>query len=177
MMKWAPLRAWDDLPRFDTTSASLFGQLYILFCQLSPAECLVLCRSYGASGEELASIGADINQPMESQMRNPQPPARQQRQQQRKPNDLSYCLMALDRDQTLIAVVELSLSSWLVAGVVPGVERQPLKKLKPEPGLLFEILHRWRLEAKRSGQARDAAHCGHCAHVRRLQAAIQPAQG
>ena len=43
--------------------------------------------------------------------------------QQRKPNDLSRSLTALDMDTTLIAVVELSLSSWLVAGIVPGVER------------------------------------------------------
>jgi transposase len=48
----------------------------------------------------------------------------------RKPNDPSHCLAALDSDQTLVAGVELSLSNWLVA----GVERQPLKKLKPEPG-------------------------------------------
>jgi transposase len=48
----------------------------------------------------------------------------------------------LDGDHTLMAVVELSLSSWLVGGVVPGVERQPLKKLKPEPGALLELLHR-----------------------------------
>jgi hypothetical protein len=34
----------------------------------------------------------------------------------------------------LIAVVEMSLSSWLVAGIVPGVERQPLKKLKVSDG-------------------------------------------
>ena len=47
---------------------------------------------------------------------------------QRKPNDLSRSLAALDLDHTLIAVVEMSLSSWLVAGIVPGVERQPLKK-------------------------------------------------
>jgi hypothetical protein len=32
---------------------------------------------------------------------------------QRKPNDLSRSLIALDMDTTLIAVVELSLSSWL----------------------------------------------------------------
>ena len=50
--------------------------------------------------------------------------------QQRKPNDLSRSLITLDMDTTLIAVVELRLSSWLVAGIVPGVERQPLKKLK-----------------------------------------------
>jgi transposase len=32
-------------------------------------------------------------------------------------------------DATLIAVIEMSQSSWLVAGIVPGVERQRLKKL------------------------------------------------
>jgi transposase len=47
---------------------------------------------------------------------------------QRKPNDLSRSLTALDMDTTLIAVVELSLSSWLVAGIVPGVERQLLHR-------------------------------------------------
>jgi transposase len=85
-------------------------------------------------------------------MRKPKQPTRRQPQQQRKPNDLSRSVVALDADHTLIAVVELSLSSWLVAGVVPGVERQPLKKLKPEPGALLELLHRWRLEAERSGR-------------------------
>jgi transposase len=49
---------------------------------------------------------------------------------QRKPNDLSRSLIPLDLDTALIAVVELSLSSWLVAGIVPGLERQPLKKLE-----------------------------------------------
>ena len=29
------------------------------------------------------------------------------------------------------AVVELSQSSWLVGGVLPGIERQPCKKLEP----------------------------------------------
>jgi transposase len=86
-------------------------------------------------------------------MRKPkQPDPRRCKPQQRKPNDLGRCLVALDADHTLIAVVELSLSSWLVAGVVPGVERQPLKKLKAEPAALFELLQRWRLEAERSGR-------------------------
>ena len=71
--------------------------------------------------------------------------------QQRKPNDLSRSLIALDMDTTLIAVVELSLSSWLVAGIVPGVERQPLKKLKTDENALLALLHRWRDEAVRSG--------------------------
>ena len=72
---------------------------------------------------------------------------------QRKPNDLSRSLTALDMDHTLIAVIELSLSSWLVAGVVPGVERQPLKKLKTDENALLELLHRWRAEAVRAGRA------------------------
>ena len=43
-----------------------------------------------------------------------------------KPNDLSQSRIVLKQDSTLIAVIEMSLSSWLVAGIVPGVERQPL---------------------------------------------------
>jgi len=70
---------------------------------------------------------------------------------QRKPNDLSRSLAALDVDHTLIAVVEMSLSSWLVAGIVPGVERQPLKKLRTDACTLLELLHRWRAEAVRAG--------------------------
>jgi transposase len=86
-------------------------------------------------------------------MRKPkQSEPRRYKPQERKANDLSRCLVPLDGNHTLIAVVELSLSSWLIAGVVPGVERQPLKKLKAEPAALLEILHRWRLEAERSGR-------------------------
>jgi len=66
--------------------------------------------------------------------------------------DLSRSLVALKQDSTLIAVVELSLSSWLVAGLVPGVGRQPLKKLKPDAEALLELLYRWREEAIAAGQ-------------------------
>ena len=52
-------------------------------------------------------------------------------------NDLSRSLVALDQDSTIIAVVELSQSSWLVAGVLPGIERQPQKKLEPSAERLF----------------------------------------
>jgi len=44
-------------------------------------------------------------------------------------DDLSRSLTAFDRDSTLVAVIEMSLKSWLVAGIVPGVSRAPLKKL------------------------------------------------
>jgi transposase len=66
-------------------------------------------------------------------------------------NDLSRSLMTLVQDQTLIAVIELSESSWLVGGAIPGVERQPLKKLAPDEEELLRLLHRWRDEAVKSG--------------------------
>ena len=46
----------------------------------------------------------------------------------------------------------MSLSSWLVAGMVPGVERQPLKKLKPDEDQLLKLMDRWRHEAIRAGR-------------------------
>jgi transposase len=70
----------------------------------------------------------------------------------RKPlNDLSRSLTALDANHTLIAVIEMSQKSWLVAGIVPGVERQPLKKLDSDHNALLKLLDRWRLEAERAG--------------------------
>src|ERR1035441_8939884 len=69
-----------------------------------------------------------------------------------KLNDLSRSLTALEPDGTLIAVIEMSLSSWLVAGIVPGVERQPLKKLAVDESALLKLLHRWREEAKKAGR-------------------------
>src|SRR5438094_1274358 len=68
-----------------------------------------------------------------------------------QPNDLSRSLIALDQNSTIIAVVELSDSSWLVGGVVPGIERQPRKKLEPSSERLRALLHRWRNEAVRAG--------------------------
>src|SRR5215469_2921957 len=38
-----------------------------------------------------------------------------------QPNDLSRSLVALDQDSTIIAVVEMSQWSWLVAGMLPGI--------------------------------------------------------
>ena len=69
-----------------------------------------------------------------------------------KPNGLNKCLAAFDQDSTLVAVVEMSKSSWLVAGIIPGVERQPLKKLKADEQALLELLDRWRDEALKAGR-------------------------
>src|ERR1700751_610755 len=68
------------------------------------------------------------------------------------PNDLSQSRIVLKQDSTLIAVIEMSLSSWLVAGMVPSVERQPLKKLPIDENALLKLLHRWREEAEKAGR-------------------------
>jgi transposase len=69
-----------------------------------------------------------------------------------QPIDLSRSLTVLDPDSTLVAVIEMSQSSWLVAGIVPGIERQPLKKLEPDAEALLALLHRWRDEGVRAGK-------------------------
>src|SRR5256885_16657686 len=69
-----------------------------------------------------------------------------------KPSDLSQSRIILKQDSTLIAVIEMSLSSWLVAGIVPGVERQPLKKLAVDESVLLKLLNRWREEAEKAGR-------------------------
>src|SRR3954468_18847086 len=47
-------------------------------------------------------------------------------------NDVSQFRLILDQASTLIAVIEMSQSSWLVAAVVPGIARHPLKKISPD---------------------------------------------
>ena len=67
-------------------------------------------------------------------------------------NDLSRSFTALDQDSTLVVVIEMSLSNWLVAGMVPSVERQPLKKMKADEHELLKVLGRWRDEAAAAGR-------------------------
>ena len=69
----------------------------------------------------------------------------------KRPNDSRRSLIPLEQESTLIAVIELSQSSWLVAGIVPGLERHPLKKLEPDEDALLRLLHR-RDEAARAGR-------------------------
>jgi transposase len=69
-----------------------------------------------------------------------------------KPYDLSKPLVALDHDSTLVCVIEMSGSSWLVAATVPGVDRRPLQKLPVNPTRLLEQVERWRKEATRAGR-------------------------
>src|SRR5918993_5086852 len=67
-------------------------------------------------------------------------------------DDLSRSLIAFRQDSTLVAVVEMSRSSWLVAGVVPGIGRHPLKKLEPSEEALLGPLRRRRDEAAGAGR-------------------------
>src|SRR6185295_9116182 len=79
-----------------------------------------------------------------------EPPMRKPKQC-RPHYDLSRSLIPLNLNHTLIAVIELSQKSWLVAGIIPGVEHQPLKKLEPGEDALSTLLDRWRKEANKAG--------------------------
>lgn len=67
-------------------------------------------------------------------------------------DDLSRSLVALDQDSTLIAAIELSRSTWLVGGLVPGLRRDPRKKLEPDAPTLLALLYRWRDKAIAAGR-------------------------
>ena len=68
-----------------------------------------------------------------------------------KVDELSRSLTTLKGDRTLIAVIEMSKLSWVVAGIAPGIEREPLKKLAVDEGALLKLLNRWRQESEKAG--------------------------
>ncbi|MER8962067.1 transposase [Mesorhizobium sp. M0701] len=65
--------------------------------------------------------------------------------------DTSRSLTALEQDNTIIAVIEMSKGKWLVAALIPGLKRQPLKKIDAVAPALLKLLQRWRDEAGRAG--------------------------
>ena len=65
--------------------------------------------------------------------------------------DASRSLTTLEQDSTIVAVIEMSQTKWLVAALVPGVERQPLKKFDAQEEMLRKFLHSWRREAGQAG--------------------------
>src|SRR6516164_6532946 len=69
-----------------------------------------------------------------------------------QPNDLSRSLVALDQDSTLVAVIEMGQASWLVAAIVPGINRHPLKKIATDQEQLLQVLRRWAKEAETAGR-------------------------
>ena len=66
--------------------------------------------------------------------------------------DASRSLTALEQDSTIVAVIEMSQTKWLVAALVPVVERQPLKKFDAQEEMLLKLLHRWHCEAGQAGR-------------------------
>jgi transposase len=66
-------------------------------------------------------------------------------------NDLSRSLVSFEQNGTLVVVLEMSQSSWLAGGVVPGVERRPLKKIAPDPAALLHLVGSWRDQAVKAG--------------------------
>jgi hypothetical protein len=85
-----------------------------------------------------------------------------------QPNDLSRSLVALDQNSTIIAVIEMSQSSWLVGGMLTGIERQPQSQRDKEAAKWFRkllkklgrapcVLVTEKLKELRRGQARDRA--------------------
>src|SRR3954464_888842 len=69
-----------------------------------------------------------------------------------KLDDLSRSLTPLPQDSTIVVVIEIGQASWLVAGIVPGIERHPLKKLEPSEVELLRLFMRWRAEATEKGR-------------------------
>lgn len=67
-------------------------------------------------------------------------------------DDLSRSLIAFEQNDTVVVVLEISQSSWLAAGVVPGIERRPLKKLHPDPTVLLRLVEGWRDHAMKAGR-------------------------
>jgi hypothetical protein len=100
----------------------------------------VMCRCYGGSGEGMAPSALFNSYRRSSPM------------SQHCHFDASRSLTALEQDNTIIAVIEMSQSKWLVSALVPGVERQPLKKLDAHEEGLLKLLYRWRNEAGQAGR-------------------------
>jgi len=71
---------------------------------------------------------------------------------QRPHDDSKVCRAVFVQDSTLVVVIEMSLTGWLVAGMIPGVSREPLKKIDPKPEELLQLLFRWRDEAIKAGK-------------------------
>ena len=63
--------------------------------------------------------------------------------------DLNRSRTALDINSTLVVVVKMSQSTWLLHGVLPGLGRRPMKKLSVDEVGLLSQLHRWRDEAEK----------------------------
>jgi len=64
-----------------------------------------------------------------------------------KPDDSSKSRIAPKPESTLVCVLEMSRTSWLMAAAVPGLDRRPLRKLSVNPARPLKQAWRWRKEA------------------------------
>ena len=69
--------------------------------------------------------------------------------------DARKSVRPFDQSRSLVAAIEMSQENWLVGGMVPGLQRCPLKKLSPDKDKLLALLLRWRDEALRTGHEID----------------------
>ncbi|WP_338532399.1 hypothetical protein [Nitratireductor thuwali] len=67
--------------------------------------------------------------------------------------DASRSLATLEQDNMIVVVIEMSHAKWLLAALVPGIHRQPLKKLGADAETLLKLLQCWRDEANRAGRS------------------------
>ncbi len=74
-------------------------------------------------------------------------------------NDLSRSLVAFDQNSTLVAVIELSLKSWVVAGVVPGLGRDTREEAECRLQRAFEAASSMARRGDQGGR-RDQADGG-----------------
>jgi Transposase and inactivated derivatives len=70
-----------------------------------------------------------------------------------KYQDLSRSLAAFEQNSTLVAAIEMGSEGWLVGAFVPGLKKDPRKKLSPDKQSLLAQLARWSAEAAKAGQA------------------------
>ena len=73
--------------------------------------------------------------------------------------DLSCSHTALDTDCTMVAVLEMGKSTWMLNAIVPGMERRLLKKLPVNEDGLLSQLHSWRDEAEKNSGCRISCIC------------------
>ena len=73
--------------------------------------------------------------------------------------ELNCSRTSLAMDGTLVVVVEMSLSTWLVCAEVPDLQRRAMMKMSVDEAELLSQLHRWRDEAEKRADCRVSRIC------------------
>ncbi|BCH26955.1 hypothetical protein [Mesorhizobium sp. L-8-3] len=86
--------------------------------------------------------------------------------------DASRSLTALEQDNTIVAIIEMSKAKWLIAALVPGCKRQPRKKVYADTPSLLKLLQRWGDQAGQAGQTIKRIAVAYGAAARLLAGAL-----